>query len=259
MAYMSKIQQSVAWWCFVPAKLSPEAFIRAVAEAGYAAIELAPREHWQLIKDHGLKLSGIGGHGSIIDGLNDRAQHTRIEKELRANIAEAAQWSIPSLICFSGSRRELSEAEGAEITAEGFRRVSKVAEDAGVTLALELLNSKVDHADYQCDRTDWGVKVCERVNSPRVKLLYDIYHMQIMEGDLIRTIKQAAPWIAYYHTAGNPGRHELDEAQEIYYPPILRAIVETGFAGYIAHEYIPMGEPVQALHKTFVDCAPYLV
>lgn len=255
---MTKIKQSVAWWCFVPRLLSPEVFVRAVAEAGYAAIELAPREHWQLIKDHGLALSGIGGHGSIIDGLNDRTQHDRIERELRASIADAVQWNIPSLICFSGSRRALSEQQGAEITAEGFRRVSKLAEDSGVTLAIELLNSKVDHADYQCDHTPWGVQVCQMVDSPRVKLLYDIYHMQIMEGDLIRTIKQAAPHIAYYHTAGNPGRNDLDEMQEIFYPPILKAIRDTGHTGYIAHEYIPKGEPIAALRKTFTDCAPYL-
>ena len=255
---MTKIAQAVAWWCFVPAKLSPEAFVRAVAEAGYGAIDLAPQEYWPLIRDHGLALSAVGGHGSIAVGLNRPDQHDRIEGELRAQLALAEQWHIPNLICFAGSRDSLSDEEGIEQTAAGLARVAPAAEAAGVTLVLELLNSKVDHPGYAADHTAWGVAVVERVGSPRVKLLYDIYHMQIMEGDVIRTLQGAQKHIAHYHTAGNPGRHDLDDEQEIYYPAVLRAIVGTGYAGTIAHEFVPKGDPVQALKATFKMCAAHL-
>ncbi len=151
-----------------------------------------------------------------------------------------------------------SDEAGAEITADGFARVAKQAELAGIDLALELLNSKVDHPDYQADHTAWGLQVCRAVASPRVKLLYDIYHMQIMEGDIIRTIRSAKDYIGYYHTAGNPGRQDLDEDQELYYPAILRAIKETGHTGYMTHEFIPKGDPAIALKSTFKESAKHL-
>ncbi len=252
---MINIAQAVAWWPFVPAKMSPETFVRAVAEAGYAAIDLAPQEYWPLITSHGLALSAVGGHGSIALGLNRADQHDRIEGELRAQLALAARWHIPNLICFSGSRESQSDEQGIELSAAGLARVAPAAEAAGVTLVLELLNSKVDHPGYQADHTAWGVQVCERVGSPRVKLLYDIYHMQIMEGDIIRTLQAAQAHIAHYHTAGNPGRHDLDQEQEINYPAVLRAIAATGYSGTIAHEFIPKGDAVEALQRTFKECA----
>ena len=252
---MSKILQSVAWWCFVPGKMSPEAFVRAVAEAGYAAIDLAPQEYWQLIADHGLALSATDGHASITIGLNRVDQHDRIKREIQARLALAEKWHIANLICFSGSREGQGDERGIETTAAGLARVSDAAESAGVTLVLELLNSKVDHPGYQADRTAWGVEVCQSVASPRVRLLYDIYHMQIMEGDLIRTLLGAQSVIGHYHTAGNPGRGDLDDAQEINYPAVLRAIAATGYAGYIAHEFIPKGDPVAALQAAFALCA----
>jgi len=255
---MSSIIQSAAWWCFAPNRLSPENFVRVAKEAGYTAIDLVPEAYWPMVTDSGLVISAIGGHGSIISGLNRRDQHSRIEQELLNNIAHAVKWKIPNLICFSGSREGLSDEEGADITVEGLKRIAPAAEAAGITLILELLNSKVDHPDYQCDHTAWGVEVINRVASPNVKLLYDIYHMQIMEGDIIRTIGQSHTAFAHYHTAGNPGRHDLDEAQEIFYPPILQAIVETGYSGYIAHEFVPKGDPVAALRDTFAMCAKYL-
>jgi hydroxypyruvate isomerase len=251
---MSNIKQSVAWWCFAPGLLAPKQLVHTAADIGYVAIDLAPPEHWPLIKEHGLVNSAVSGHASIADGLNRRENHDRIEREILANIRQAEQWSIPNLICFSGNRAGLGDAEGAEICAEGLRRVSHAAEDAGVTLILELLNSKIDHQDYQADHTDWGVKVCELVDSPRVMLLYDIYHMQIMEGDLIRTIRQHHEWFGHYHTAGNPGRHEIDATQEIYYPPIIQAIHATGYSGYIAQEFIPIGDPITALRDAFARC-----
>jgi len=258
MPAMSNITQSVCWWPFVPNKLAPEAFVRAAAEAGYAAVELVPKEHWQLVKDHGLAISSVGAHASLTLGLNRRDQHERIEREINDNLTLAQRWGIPTMICFSGNRDGLSDAVGAEATAVGLKRVAKAAESAGVTLVLELLNSKVDHPDYQADHTAWGVQVIEAVGSPRVKLLYDIYHMQIMEGDLIRTIRAAHLHIGHYHTAGNPGRNDLDTAQEIFYPPVLRAIAETGYTGYVTHEFTPKGDPIAALRDTFAMCAAYL-
>jgi hydroxypyruvate isomerase len=255
---MSKISQSVAWWCFVPGKLAPEPFVHAVAEAGYSAIDLVPEAYWPLVAHHGLTISAANGHASITLGLNRADQHDRIERELRANIALAEKWHIPNLICFSGSRGGLSDEEGIENTAAALARAAPAAEAAGVTLLLEMLNSKLDHPDYQADHTAWGVQVCQRVGSPRIQLLFDIYHMQVMEGDLIRTLRGAHAFIAHYHTAGNPGRNDLDDAQEINYPAVLRAIAATGYSGYIAHEFIPKGDPVLALQTAFTTCAPYL-
>jgi hydroxypyruvate isomerase len=255
---MSKISQSVAWWCFVPEKLTPEQFVRAVAEAGYKAVELVPPEYWSLVQDHGLAISAIAAHQPLTIGLNRRDLHGRLEEEIRASIANAQRFNIPSLICFSGNRNGLDDEVGAEITAEGIARVAPEAELAGIDLALELLNSKVDHPDYQADHTAWGLQVCRAVASARVKLLYDIYHMQIMEGDIIRTIRAAKDFISHYHTAGNPGRNDLDQDQELDYPVILSAIRETGHAGYITHEFVPKGDPTIALKSNFHECAKYL-
>jgi len=202
-------------------------------------VEMAPKELYPQIRDGGLKVITTGGHASLSDGLNKRENHDRIEREIEANLALAQEWGILALIVFSGNRNGLPDAAGIEITAEGLKRVAKSAEDAGVTLVLELLNSKVDHHDYQCDRTSWGVAVCEAVNSPRVKLLYDIYHMQIMEGDIIRTIRQNSAHFGHYHTAGNPGRNELDETQELCYPPIMQAIAATDYDGCVGQEFSP--------------------
>jgi hydroxypyruvate isomerase len=247
-------KQSICWWCFVPRHLSADALIQAAKSLGYPALELVPQEYWQLVHDHGLVISAIAGHGTIPDGLNRRENHARIERELLANIRLAEQWSIPNLICFSGNRAGLSDAEGIEICAEGLRRVAPTAEAAGVTLILELLNSKVDHHDYQCDHTAWGVQVCQAVGSPNVKLLYDIYHMQIMEGDIIRTIQQSHPWFGHYHTAGNPGRHELNDQQELNYPAIMQAIVATGYQGYVGQEFIPTADPIVGLRQAYERC-----
>jgi hydroxypyruvate isomerase len=185
-------------------------------------------------------------------------QHERIEREVRAAITNAKRLKIPNVLCFSGNRGGLDDVKGMEVTAGALCRLAPFAEDAGVTLALELLNSKVDHPDYQADRTAWGAQVCQAVGSPRVKLLYDIYHMQIMEGDVIRTIRAFHPLIAFYHTAGNPGRNDLDETQELNYPAILKAIKDTGYTGYIAHEFIPKADPVAAIRTVFQQSAPYL-
>lgn len=252
---MGQIQQSVSWWCFADV-LPPEQLARTVAEIGYQAVELIGQEHWPVARDNGLAIAAIGGQRSITEGLNRRQHHDHLEREILTNLKLAEQWGIANLIVFSGNRGDLDDDAGIEHTVEGLRRVCAAAEDAGVTLLLELLNSKVDHPDYQCDSTAWGAQVCRAVNSPRVKLLYDIYHMQVMEGDIIRTIQQYAELIGHFHTAGNPGRHEIDERQEIYYPPIARAIKDSGYHGYIGQEFLPTGDPVAALRRAFTLCNP---
>lgn len=249
---MKTTKQSISWWCF--GQMQPEALVKAAVEIGYTAVELVGQEHWSLIKDHGLTIASINGHGTIENGLNRRENRDRILRELEANLKLAVDWGIPNLICFSGNRKGLGDEEGAEITAENLRHAAKMAEDAGVTLVMELLNSKVDHHDYQCDSTAWGVKVCQMVDSPRVKLLYDIYHMQVMEGDIIRMIRENHPYFAHYHTAGNPGRNEIDDSQELNYKPIIRAILDTGYEGYVGQEFIPTGEPIHALKAAFEIC-----
>jgi hydroxypyruvate isomerase len=173
-----------------------------------------------------------------------------VEKALRELIDPAAAAGAPNVIALSGNRRGISDQEGMDNVVALLARVKAQAEDKGVTVCLELLNSKVNHPDYQCDRTWWGVEVCKRVNSPRVRLLYDIYHMQIMEGDIIRTIRDNIQWIAHFHTAGNPGRHEMDDTQEMNYRGIARAIADLGFQGYVAHEYTPLRDPLQSLEET---------
>lgn len=251
----SLVKQSVSGWCFVPGLLSAAQFIRAAAEIGYVGVELLPAEHWQAAREHGLTIVSTQAHASIELGLNRRDQHERIEREILANLRMAEQWGIPNLICFSGNRAGLADAEGAAITAEGLRRVAPAAEAAGVTLVLELLNSKVDHPDYQCDHTAWGAQVCRMVGSPRVGLLYDIYHMQVMEGDVIQTIRDHGALIGHYHTAGVPGRHEIDATQELNYPAIVRAIAATGYDGFLGQEFVPAGDPLAALRSAFDLCA----
>lgn len=249
----NSIKQSIAWWCF-GSKMPAADLIANAARIGYYGVEMAPEELYPQITDGGLKIITTGGHQSLGDGLNRRENHDRIEKEIDKNLALAVKWGIPALIVFSGNRNGLPDAAGLEITAEGLQRVAKSAEDAGVTLVMELLNSKVDHHDYQCDHTNWGVGVCQAVNSPRVKLLYDIYHMQIMEGDIIRTINANIDHIGHFHTAGNPGRHELDDTQELYYPAIVQAIAATDYSGYVGQEFNPIGDPLTALETAYQIC-----
>jgi hydroxypyruvate isomerase len=251
---MEHIKQSISWWCYAQSGMTIEQMARLAADIGYEAIELVEQEHWQVIKDHGLEIASLQGQSSIEAGFNRREHHDHLEREVRANIALAAQWRIPNVIVFSGNRADLDDKTGAEITAQGLRRLARIAEDQGVILILELLNSKVDHPDYQADKTTWGVEVCQMVDSPAVKLLYDIYHMQVMEGDIMRTIRDYHAYFGHYHTAGNPGRQELDERQELQYRPIVQAIAATGYTGYVGQEFIPTGDPEVALGQAFEVC-----
>ena len=248
------IRQSFSWWCFSGRGIEPEALLAGAAKIGYAGVDLIDEKLWPLAREKGLAIAAVNGHGTIGEGLNRAENAARIENELRQNIAKAREWDIPVLICFSGDRHGASDEAGLEQCARTLAKVAPLAQEAGVVLAVELLNSKVDHPGYQCDKTAWGVELCRRVGSPAVKLLYDIYHMQIMEGDLIRTIRDRHEFFAHYHTAGNPGRGEPDELQEIYYPAVYRAIAATGYDGFISHEFLPKGDPLVALEKAFLAC-----
>jgi hydroxypyruvate isomerase len=250
---MSYLKQSAAWWCFA-SKMEPEQFVRKSVEIGLTALELAEEEYWPLIRESGLSISSWRGHQSLTEGLNKKENHPGIRTEILESLKLAEKWNIPNLIVFSGSRYGLDDARGAEITAEGLAPVVKAAQDAGVNIVLELLNSKIDHPGYQGDRTDWGIKVCRMIGSPGVKLLYDIYHMQVMEGDIIRTINDYHQYFGHYHTAGNPGRNELDASQELNYPAIFRAIAATGYDGYVCHEFVPKGDPAAALQSAYNQC-----
>jgi hydroxypyruvate isomerase len=250
---MSHLKQSFSWWCFVNRGLESDELLRTAREIGYEGVDLIDEALWPSVTRHGLKIAAVNGHGSIEDGLNRRENAKRIESELRTSIEKAGKWKIPVLICFSGNRQK--EMCGIEPTAEILGKLAPVAADAGVVLAVELLNSKVDHKGYECDHTAWGVEVCRRVKQPSVRLLYDIYHMQIMEGDVIRTIRDNHEWFAHYHTAGNPGRGQPDESQELHYPALYRAIAATGYTGYVGHEFLPSSDVGMTLSRAFSDCA----
>jgi len=226
-------------------------------EIGYEATEFHFRNGvpYELIckiaEDNDLKVAAMCGHGTLTDGLNKKENHERIRAELLESIEIAARLGIANLICFSGNRNGLEDETCISIIAEGLRQVTHEADEAGITLVVELLNSKVDHPGYQCDHTAYGAAVVRQVDSPCVKLLYDIYHMQIMEGDLIRTITDNIASIGHFHTAGNPGRKDPDETQEINYPAVARAIGESGFEGYVAHEFGSKGDKLEGLEKAY--------
>jgi hydroxypyruvate isomerase len=249
----ARLKQSVCRWCY--AKIPLRDFCREVAALGLTAIDLLTPEEWPVAKEFGLTCSmGSGLGGRIEHGLNDPANHDAIVASLQQGIPQAARAGVPQVITFFGNRRGRSDADAIANCVSALNRVKRVAEDHGVTICIELLNSKVNHKDYQGDRTPFGVEVVAAVSSPRVKLLYDIYHMQIMEGDVIRTIREHHQWIAHYHTGGVPGRNEIDASQELNYPAIARAIAETGFGGYFAHEFVPLRDPLTSLRAAVELC-----
>jgi len=248
-----RIRQSASRWCYQ--KISLEELCAKGAEMGLEGIDLLNEEEWEIPRQYGLVCSmGYGGGGEIPNALNRIENHARIEAAFQKSIPHAAKTGVPNLITFSGNRDGLSAEEGSRNTVAGLNRVKKVAEDHGVTICLELLNSKVDHKGYMCDHTAWGVRVVEEVNSPNVKLLYDIYHMQIMEGDLSQTIIANSRWIGHFHTGGVPGRHELDDSQEVNWAGVMRAIASTGFQGFVGHEFIPTRDPMTSLRQAVALC-----
>lgn len=227
------------------------------ARMGAKGFDLVSQKDWPILKKYGLIPSMVPGYGGTIpDALNRKENHDRIEKSMHEGIDACVSGGAPNLIAFSGNRRGMSDAEGADNTAAFLNKIKSHAEDKGVTICMELLNSKVNHKDYMCDHTSWGVDVCKRVNSPRVKLLYDIYHLQIMEGDIVRAIRENLQYIAHFHTGGNPGRHEINDTQELNYGFVARAIADAGFQGYIAHEYSPAqgNDPLKSLDEAMRIC-----
>lgn len=240
---VSGLRQSVCYWPFSSVPL--DEFCGGVAKLGLEAVDLLDADQWAVAARHGLRCS-TGNTSKRRDfltrGLCDRGMHDTIVREVESVLPLAVQSHVPNLIVLFGNGDGRSDDEGMDNAAACLSRIAPMAESAGITVIAEMLNSKVDHLGYQGDTTAFGVTVAEAVNSPRVRLLYDIYHMQIMEGDVIRTIGAHHDLFAHYHTAGNPGRHELNDRQELYYPAIAAAIVETGFQGFIAHEFIPTGD-----------------
>jgi hydroxypyruvate isomerase len=246
------IKQSVCRWCYgnIPLeKLAAEA-----KRIGYHSIELVTPAEFPTVKAAGLTCSMLSGACKIEDCFNRKENHDQLEKVLREHIEFAAANGLPNVICFSGNRRGMSDEEGLANCAAGLKRLVGFAEEKKVTICMELLNSKVDHRDYMCDRSPWGVQLVKQVGSPRFKLLYDIYHMQIMEGDVIRTIQENKEYIGHYHTGGNPGRHEIDETQELNYAAIVKGILATGFEGFLAQEFIPARDPLASLAQGFRIC-----
>ena len=248
-----RLKQSVSRWCY--SKIPMPEFCKAVKDMGLTAIDLLEEPDWPVVRDHGLVCSmAYAGGGSIPNGLNVRANHDTIVKNFEEKIPKAAQFKIPNVITFFGNRRGMSDAEAITNCVDGLNRVKKIGEDAGVTICVELLNSKVNHKDYHGDHTAFGVEIVKAVNSPRVKLLYDAYHMQIMEGDLIDTLRANKEWIAHVHTGGVPGRHELDDTQEVNWKAVATALVDLGFQGYMAHEFVPTRDPLTSLREAVALC-----
>jgi len=248
-----RLKQSVSRWCY--SKIPMPEFCAAVKAMGLTAIDLLEEPDWAVVAEHGLICSmGYAGGGKIPDGLNVRANHDAIVKNFEEKIPRAAKMKVPNVITFFGNRRGMSDAEATQNCIDGLNRVKKIGEDNNVTICVELLNSKVDHKDYQGDRTAFGVEIVKAVNSPRVKLLYDAYHMQIMEGDLIRTIRNNKDYIAHVHTGGVPGRHELDGTQEVNWRAVATALADLGFAGYMAHEFVPTRDPLTSLREAVALC-----
>jgi hydroxypyruvate isomerase len=231
---------------------------REAARLGIKGFDLIGPKDWPLLRKYGLVPSmypsGVGG--SITDALNRTENHARIEASLNAAIDEAAAAQVPNIITFSGNRRGLDDRVGADNCVEFLNKIKAHAEDKGVTICMELLNSKVNHRDYMFDHMTWGVDVMKRVNSPRVRILYDIYHAQIMDGDIVRTINDNMQWIGHFHTGGNPGRHDIDETQELQYRVIVQSIVNKGFTGFLTHEYSPAAgeDAIAVLNKAIEIC-----
>jgi hydroxypyruvate isomerase len=254
MALKGNINHSVCRWCYEQIPL--EQFCQAVADMGLKAIDLIGENDWATLKKYGLTCSmANGAEISLTKGFNDPANHDELERRYKALIPKVAANGLKNLICFSGNRAGMNDWDGLENSVQGLKRILPLAEEKGVVLQIELFNSKVDHKDYMGDSMYWGVELCRRLGSPSFKILYDIYHMQIQEGDIIRSIRKYKDHIGHVHTGGNPGRNEIDETQEIYYPAIMKALVDMGYKGYVAQEFIPKsGNPLASLQKCVGIC-----
>lgn len=255
-ATKGRLKQSVCQWCFEPMDL--ETLARNAAGMGIQSIELVPPDKWPILKKHGLICALSSSHG-FVEGWNRKENYAMCTEKVKQAIDATAAAGFPSVITFSGFRKGMSDDVGLENTVAGLKQVIGHAEQKKVTLCLEVLNSRVNvemkgHPDYMADKVEWAVEVCRRIGSPRMKVLFDIYHVQIMQGDIITRIQQFHEFIGHYHTAGVPGRKEIDATQEINYAPIFKAIAETRFAGYVAHEFIPTRDPMQTLREAVALC-----
>lgn len=255
-ATKGRLKQSVCYWCFD--RIDLETFARSVAGMGIRSIELVPPERWPILKKHGLICALTSSHG-FVEGWNRKENYAMCEEKVKQAIDATAAAGFPSVITFSGFRKGMPDDVGLENTVAGLKRVIGYAERHKVNLCLEVLNSRVDvemkgHPDYMADKVEWAIEVCRRIGSPRMKILFDIYHVQIMQGDIITRIRQFHEYIGHYHTAGVPGRNEIDATQEINYAPIFKAIAETRFQGYVAHEFIPTRDPLQSLREAVALC-----
>lgn len=250
----NNINHSVCRWCY--SKIPMEDFLKSLNELGVKAMDLTGPEDWPLMKKYGIHASMCWGAGFGIEkGWNDPSLHAELIADYTQHIPKVAEAGYTNLICFSGNRNGMPDDEGLKNCAEGLKQIMPIAEKHGVVLQMELLNSKVNHPDYMCDTSAWGVKLCKAIGSENFKLLYDIYHMQIMEGDIIRNIQDYHEYFGHYHTGGNPGRNEINETQELYYPAIMKAILDTGFKGYVAQEFIPTwDDKIAALKEGITIC-----
>lgn len=240
-ALKGNIHHSVCRWTY--GFLPLEDLCKTVKEIGFSAIDLVGPKEWPVLKNYGIDSSMCNGAEiSLTEGWNNQQYHPQLIRNYTEHINLVADAGYKNLICFSGNRRGMDDETGLKNCVEGLKQILSQAEKRGVTIQMELLNSKVDHKDYMCDHSAWGVELCKQLGSPNFKLLYDIYHMQIDEGDVIRTINNNHAYFGHYHTGGVPGRHEINETQELYYPAIMRAILATGFTGYVAQEFIPTGK-----------------
>ncbi|MCC6428555.1 MAG: TIM barrel protein [Phycisphaerales bacterium] len=249
-----RLKHSICQWCF--GNMPLDELARTAAELGYSSVELLGPDAWPTLKKHGLTcaVAGTVPHNPIHSGFNRIENHDVIIQELEIRLPLCKESGIPNQIVMSGNRGGMDDLEGLKNCAKGLKRITPLAEKLGVTVVMELLNSKRDHKDYMCDRTAWGVNLVKEVGSPRFKLLYDIYHMQIMEGDVIATITENFDHIAHYHTAGVPGRREIDEKQELNYVAICKALADRNFGGYFAQEFMPARDPVGSLKQAIEIC-----
>jgi len=251
------IRHSVAQWTYNFLPL--EELCVVVKDIGFAAIDLIGPAQWEILQRHGIDCSMCNGAEiSLVEGWNRKDLHATLIKSYSEHIELVAQAGYKNLICFSGNRDGMDDETGLQNCAEGLKQIMSLAERRGVTVQMELFNSKIDHADYMCDSSAWGIELCKRVGSPNFKLLYDIYHMQVQEGDVIRTIQDHHQWFGHYHTAGVPGRNEIDDTQELNYPAIMRAVYATGFEGYVAQEFLPKratdAEKISSLAQAIAIC-----
>jgi len=247
-----RLRQSVSRWCY--GRIPLDDLCEAAKSIGYKSVELLDEKDWATPAKHGLVCAMANGFGTIPVGFNRPDNHDKLVADAERMIPLAAAAGVPNIVCFSGNRAGMSDGEGLANCIAGFKRITPLAEQHGVTLCLELLNSKVDHKDYQADHTGWGVQVVQGVASPRLKLLYDIYHMQIMEGDVIRTIRSSFQHIGHFHTGGVPGRNEIDDSQELNYRRVMTAIADLGYGGYVAQEFVPKRDPIASMKQAFEIC-----